>query len=44
MPPLKLLFVALAVVLFLVSAYLSGPLEGKLTNAGFAALTLALVL
>jgi hypothetical protein len=43
MPPLNLLLGVLAAVLFTVSAYLSTPVEGKLTNLGLAVLTLALL-
>jgi hypothetical protein len=43
-PPLQTVFVALAVVLFAVAAYLHGDLAGKLTCAGLVALTIALVL
>jgi hypothetical protein len=44
--PFKLILVVLALVLFLVAAYLqpNPPMAGRLTNLGLAALALAMVL
>lgn len=42
MPTLAVLFGALAIVCFVVSAYMSPNVEGKLTNFGLAAFVLLL--